>query len=61
MAALTDDDVKTKLAGLAGWEQKGSAIERQFQFDDFTGSVDFVNRITPVANAMNHHPDLVIS
>jgi len=61
MAALTDDDVKTKLAGLAGWEQKGSAIERQFQFDDFTGSVDFVNRITPFANAMNHHPDLAIS
>ena len=61
MAALTDDDVKTKLSTLAGWEQKGSAIERQFQFEDFTGSVDFVNRITPVANAMNHHPDLAIS
>jgi 4a-hydroxytetrahydrobiopterin dehydratase len=61
MAALTDDDVKTKLSTLAGWEQKGSAIERQFQFEDFTGSVDFVNRITPIANAMNHHPDLAIS
>jgi len=61
MAALTDEDVKTKLSGLGAGEQKGSAIERQFQFDDFTGSVDFVNRITPFANAMNHHPDLAIS
>ena len=25
------------------------------------GSVDFVNRITPVAEEMNHHPDLAIS
>ena len=61
MAALTDEDVKTKLSGLGAWEQKGSTIERQFQFDDFTGSVDFVNRLTPIANEMNHHPDLFIS
>jgi 4a-hydroxytetrahydrobiopterin dehydratase len=25
------------------------------------GSVDFVNRITPLAEEMNHHPDLSIS
>jgi 4a-hydroxytetrahydrobiopterin dehydratase len=61
MAALTDDEVKAKLSGLEGWESKGEAIEKQFQFEDFTGSVEFVDRITPVANGMNHHPDLAIS
>ena len=25
------------------------------------GSVDFVNRLTPIAEEMNHHPDLAIS
>jgi 4a-hydroxytetrahydrobiopterin dehydratase len=61
MAALNDEEIKVRLDGLDGWERRGEAIEKQFQFDDFTGSVDFVNRITPVANEMNHHPDLAIS
>jgi 4a-hydroxytetrahydrobiopterin dehydratase len=61
MAAMSDDDVKAKLTGFEGWEREGDAIEKQFQFEDFSGSVDFVNRITPVANEMNHHPDLAIS
>lgn len=61
MAALGDDEVKAKLSSLEGWDGKGDAIEKQFQFEDFTGSVEFVNRITPVANEMNHHPDLAIS
>jgi 4a-hydroxytetrahydrobiopterin dehydratase len=61
MAALNDEDVQQKLSGLDGWTRSGDAIEKQFEFEDFTGSVDFVNRLTPVANEMNHHPDLTIS
>lgn len=61
MAALDEDEVRERLGGLDGWELEGDAIESQFQFDDFTGSVDFVNRLTPAANEMNHHPDLAIS
>jgi 4a-hydroxytetrahydrobiopterin dehydratase len=61
MAAMSDEDIKAKLEGFDGWSREGDAIEKQFQFDDFSGSVDFVNRITPVANEMNHHPDLAIS
>lgn len=61
MAALGEDEVKERLSGLDGWEQKGDAIEKQFKCDDFSGSVDFVNRITPIANEMDHHPDLAIS
>jgi 4a-hydroxytetrahydrobiopterin dehydratase len=61
MAALSDEDVQEKLRGLDGWERTGDAIEKRFQLDDFSGSVEFVNRITPVANEMDHHPDLAIS
>jgi 4a-hydroxytetrahydrobiopterin dehydratase len=61
MAALNDEDAQAKLSGLDGWVRSGDAIERQFQFEDFTGSVEFVDRLTPVANEMNHHPDLAIS
>ena len=61
MATLSDEEIAERLQGLDYWERKGEAIERVFKFDDFQGSVDFINRITPPAEEMNHHPDLAIS
>ena len=62
MSVLSDEDVQTRLGELGeGWEKYGNSLRREFKFDDFSGSVDFVNRLTPVANEMNHHPDLFIS
>jgi 4a-hydroxytetrahydrobiopterin dehydratase len=61
MARLSDEEIEERLSGLDGWERDGEAIRRRFELDDFKGSVDFVNRLTPVAEEMNHHPDLEIS
>jgi 4a-hydroxytetrahydrobiopterin dehydratase len=61
MALLSDDEIRDRLENLDGWEREGDAIRKQFQLEDFKGSVDFVNRLTPVAEDMNHHPDLEIS
>ena len=61
MARLSDEEIDDRLSGLDGWERDGDAIRRQFELDDFKGSVDFVNRLTPEAEDMNHHPDLAIS
>jgi 4a-hydroxytetrahydrobiopterin dehydratase len=61
MARLSDADIEERLAGLDGWERSGETITKQFDNGDFKGSVDFVNRLTPEAEDMNHHPDLEIS
>jgi 4a-hydroxytetrahydrobiopterin dehydratase len=61
MAVLSDDEISGRLERVEGWERDGDSLRKQFQFDDFQGSVDFVNRITPQAEEMNHHPDLAIS
>ena len=61
MALLDDNQIEERLGGLDGWSREGQAIAKQFELDDFKGSVDFVNRLTPVAEEMNHHPDLEIS
>jgi 4a-hydroxytetrahydrobiopterin dehydratase len=61
MALLNDEQIEEKLGALQGWERSGDAIRKQFELDDFKGSVDFVNRLTPEAEEMNHHPDLEIS
>jgi 4a-hydroxytetrahydrobiopterin dehydratase len=46
---------------LEGWERRGDAIVKDYKLDDFVGSVKFVDALTPVAEEMNHHPDLNIS
>jgi 4a-hydroxytetrahydrobiopterin dehydratase len=61
MALLSDDEIRQRLEGLEGWERDGDAIRKAFKLEDFKGSVDFVNRLTPVAEDMSHHPDLEIS
>ena len=61
MPLLSDDDIQTRLEQLDGWTREGSAIKKEFRLEDFKGSVDFVNRLTPAAEEMNHHPDLEIS
>ena len=61
MAALSDDEVQRRLNDLPGWETDGDRLKRRFEFEDFQASVDFVNRIAPVAEEMNHHPDIAVS
>jgi 4a-hydroxytetrahydrobiopterin dehydratase len=61
MARLNDSEIDERLTGLEGWERSGEAIVKQFDNGDFKGSVEFVNRLTPEAEDMNHHPDLEIS
>jgi 4a-hydroxytetrahydrobiopterin dehydratase len=62
MSVLSDEDVQARLAELGDdWEKYGNSLRREFKFDDFTGGVDFINRLTPVANEMNHHPDVFLT
>jgi 4a-hydroxytetrahydrobiopterin dehydratase len=61
MPLLSDEDIEMRLDKLPGWSREADSITRELKFDDFQGSVDFVNRITPPAEEMNHHPDIAIS
>lgn len=62
MAALSEEEVQERLAELAdGWEKYGNCIRREFTFGDFSAAVDFVDRLTPVANQLNHHPDVFLT
>jgi 4a-hydroxytetrahydrobiopterin dehydratase len=61
MPVLSDDEIQQRLRELPEWTRDGDSLVREFTFEDFQASVDFVNRITPPAEEMNHHPDLSIS
>ena len=46
----------------SGWElNAASHLERQFGFGNFVEAMDFANRVTEIAEAENHHPDLHIA
>ena len=61
MARLSDEEIEQRLAGMDGWERDGDAIRKTFEGEDFMSSVGLVNALAPVAEEMNHHPDLEIS
>jgi 4a-hydroxytetrahydrobiopterin dehydratase len=61
MARLSDEEIEQRLAGMDGWEREGDAIRKTFEGEDFMSSVGLVDRLAPVAEEMNHHPDLEIS
>ncbi len=61
MAKLSEHEVKEMLRQLPeGWEVREQKLRKEFVFNDFKGSVDFLKRIQPVADSMNHHPDVCI-
>jgi 4a-hydroxytetrahydrobiopterin dehydratase len=42
------------------WEKQGNMLVREFLFDTFITAVEFINKILPIAEEMNHHPDLLL-
>ncbi len=57
---LTREEAEGYLPDVPGWSLADDAtrIERGFEFKDFVGSLDFVNRVGALAEAESHHPDI---
>jgi 4a-hydroxytetrahydrobiopterin dehydratase len=60
VAVLSEDEIRTRLEGLAGWGLGDAAIRKEFRFDSFPQAVAFVVAVAFAAEAANHHPDLDI-
>ncbi len=58
---LTYEQILDKLGETVGWERRGDGISRVFKFKDFKEAVAFVDKAAEVAEAMDHHPDILIS
>jgi 4a-hydroxytetrahydrobiopterin dehydratase len=61
VALLEDKAIEEQLAGLSGWSREGGAITKDFDREDFVGSVKFVDSLVEPAEEMGHHPDVAIS
>lgn len=46
---------------MSNWREIDGALERAYELGSFEDAIAFVNRIAALAEAENHHPDIVIS
>jgi 4a-hydroxytetrahydrobiopterin dehydratase len=61
MPLLTDAEIERRLAETGQWRREGgAAIVRELALADFAAAITFVNRVAEVAEAANHHPDILI-
>ena len=61
MGTLSRDEINRRLGSLNGWALDGDAIKKQFTFRDFPEAVHFVDKLVPIAEAADHHPDVLIN
>jgi 4a-hydroxytetrahydrobiopterin dehydratase len=59
MSRLSDEEISAGLAELP-WERHGDAIVRELKLDDFAAAIALVNRVAELAEAANHHPDILV-
>lgn len=57
---IKPDDAKNRLKKVPEWELEKKHIERTFEFDEFSESIDFVNSVAEVSEEEEHHPDIDI-
>jgi 4a-hydroxytetrahydrobiopterin dehydratase len=58
--ALSDQDARTRLAALTGWEIDGDRLRKRYTLDTFMAAIAFVNRVAELAEAADHHPDILV-
>ena len=59
MSDLLDaNEIKIALKKIPEWDHEKKAIERTFEFDDFTQAMDFVNAVAEISEEQEHHPDI---
>ncbi|GEP45729.1 4a-hydroxytetrahydrobiopterin dehydratase [Brevifollis gellanilyticus] len=57
---LSSEELTASLATLNGWAVEGKEIVKTFKFAAYLAGIDFVSKLGHAAEAMNHHPDLIV-
>ena len=57
---LNDEKIREHLSRLSDWVREGDWITRDLKFESFKSAMDFVNLVAVEAEALDHHPDILI-
>lgn len=58
---LTEQKIHQLLNELPKWKLEKEQLTRNIKFQDFLDSMGFLNRLLPICEEMNHHPDIHLS
>ena len=56
-ALLSDAEIQSLLAKLAGWQVNGNKLRRELRFPDFSAAFGFMTRLALAAEKLDHHPE----
>lgn len=56
---LTDDQIISRLAAVS-WRRDGSSLVRETELENFNAALQLLNRVAALADARNHHPDMLL-
>lgn len=59
MEKLSQEQIAAALETLDEWAVQDDFITKEYEFEDFKESLDFVNRVGALADAADHHPDII--
>ena len=54
---LSPNEVAERLEGLPDWQMVDGHLHREFVFRDFADAWAFMNRVAPIAERLDHHPN----
>lgn len=58
---LSETEVQDEIDALGGsWEIRGETIVNQYKLTDFRAALAFVNQVGDLAEAADHHPDILL-
>ena len=57
---LSDEQITAALAGLSGWTRSGDSITTTVELADFRAAILYTGAVAYLAEAANHHPDVLI-
>jgi 4a-hydroxytetrahydrobiopterin dehydratase len=57
---LSEESIEKALTDLPGWERVEDTLVKSFRFRDFAAAVAFVDALVPIADGMDHHPDVSV-
>ncbi|MFN5496903.1 MAG: 4a-hydroxytetrahydrobiopterin dehydratase [bacterium] len=60
LTKLSDAEIAARLEELPEWSQPGEEIQRTYRFKDFVEAMAFVQAVAAHAEAVQHHPDILI-
>lgn len=55
---LSEDEARTRIAGLAGWQVDDDTLRVRYDAPDVPTMVEIVARMFAAAEEANHHPDV---